>query len=158
VPDEAKMSSLTVIPAIFKDSERALAAVVEAKRSFDTAMANLRERDRAKAKQRALQPFIVRNAEGVDTEYQRDQATLEPLVVEVERARAEYEVAFTIYQEAARSRDAATSNKLAESNNATAAASKNAANRVATVTIVLAVVAVFQTAAAVGQIVHTWSK
>jgi hypothetical protein len=141
---QAPMDKLTVIPAIFKDSERALAAMVDAKRALDAAMANLRGRERANAQRRAQRGHVVCTQAGVDEDYQRDQLSLDPLVVAVERARAEYDVAFAIYQETARARDAAAANRLAKSNNVVAAF-------IAVVTLVMAAATVFQTC-------HTWSK
>jgi len=155
---QSTTTKLTVIPAVFEDSEAALAAMVDAKRTLDTATKNLRERERANAQKRAERSHVVRSHAGVDEDYQRDQAFLQPVFVEVERARAEYDVAFAIYQETARARDAQSANRLAESNNAVAATNSRVSTMIAWVTLVIAIAAAVQTAATILQVVHTWSK
>ena len=108
------MSALTVIPAIFKDPDRALEALVGAKRSLDQAKDAVRSRERTNDR-------MFEEASGQMHPRQLQVAKeckslLEPLVVAAERARSDFDVAFAVYQEAARARDAQAANDLAKSN------------------------------------------
>jgi hypothetical protein len=150
----AKMvDELTVVPAVFSDSSRALAELVEAKRQLDLANLRLKERERANVQMLSDPHWHGKRDEAVD----HGARLLPPFLVEVERSRAAFDIAFSIYQEAARARDAKAANELAESNNATALASTKAAARIAWLTGVLALAAIAQAALTLLENSRTWS-
>jgi hypothetical protein len=127
-------------PPVFGDADKALTELIEAKRKLDAARENVRQREQTNAQTRVQRSYSVRGPDGVDRDFQREQGLIEPLVVAQQRARAEYEVAFAIYQEAAGRRET---------------------KRLSALTFWIAVAAVVQAIAAIAtitDIVHKWSK
>jgi hypothetical protein len=133
-------ATLTAIPALFKDPERAAAEMVKAKQALDLATARVREQERHNAQAREQRGRPGTGTSLNDGDYQHLHALLQPLLADVERARAEFEVAFTIYQETARARDAQASQVNAEASVNAAKAVKDFTLWIAVATIVQAVV------------------
>ena len=131
-----------VTPAIFTDPDKARDQLVDAWRAFDEANQAVAKKEHVNAYLKA-DVAVIQNA-AIELDLLRRQS---------DRARSVYDVVFSIYQEAARARDAKAANELAGSNNATALASRKAAAKIAWLTVVLAAGAVAQ----IVQLVHTWS-
>ena len=93
---------------LFQDPNAALAELVEAKRALDIAQQHLREREAANVR-------MSKHFQGSRDDWLAScERLVAPLVVEVQRAKDQFDTALAIYQEAARARDAAAQQELAE--------------------------------------------
>jgi hypothetical protein len=131
---------------VFKDPDEALTQLVAARRQLDIANQHVDEREHATSRMVAEAPDLKRRDQAVA----QGQMLKAALQEKVSRALASHDIAFAVYQEAARARDANASNGLAQSN-------ERVSRRIAQLSVVLAIAAAVQTIAMVAEYVHTWS-
>lgn len=140
---------ITIKPEdVFTDAEGAFRLLGQAYNALALAKIRFAEAERVSEQVRQARSGTMASHEEAR---QRGENVLEPARAELQKARADYELRFAVYQEAARARDAKAAHDVAKASVGAAAA----ANRTAWWMVVIAIV---QAAVGLGLLVEGCSK